>query len=150
MGYTKQEQAANRAKWVEALESGRYEQTEYALKKGDRFCATGVACDISGLGEWVESPNRVDVFSYVVVGGERIDGLDVGYNTMPKTVQDWLGVYGNGELKRPYERVVATTRGEDVELLYWIYEVNDSGVDFGEIAEMVKRGDLKERGEMWG
>jgi hypothetical protein len=38
--------------WCEALESGKYKQTTHSLRKGDGFCCLGVACDLSGAGEW--------------------------------------------------------------------------------------------------
>lgn len=48
-------------KLIEALRSGKYEQTQGTLRrviehdgKPPGFCCLGVACDISGLGAWVE------------------------------------------------------------------------------------------------
>ena len=38
--------------WLEALESGEYAQTQAALRRNDSYCCLGVACDVSGLGEW--------------------------------------------------------------------------------------------------
>ena len=52
MTYTKEEQKQHRAELVEALRSGRYKQAQYSLRDGDYFCCLGVACDVSGLGEW--------------------------------------------------------------------------------------------------
>lgn len=37
---------------VDALRSGRYKQVKDALRIDDSYCCLGVACDISGLGEW--------------------------------------------------------------------------------------------------
>lgn len=37
---------------AEALESGKYKQCSGQLRFGDGFCCLGVACDISGQGEW--------------------------------------------------------------------------------------------------
>lgn len=36
-------------KWIEALESGKYERGSCALKDGSEFCCLGVACDIVGI-----------------------------------------------------------------------------------------------------
>lgn len=44
-----------KAKWVEALRSGRYEQTSGRLKDGDAFCCIGVLCDVYPEGFWDES-----------------------------------------------------------------------------------------------
>lgn len=38
-----------KAKWVEALRSGKYEQGKYYLSKGGKFCCLGVLCDVRGL-----------------------------------------------------------------------------------------------------
>lgn len=38
--------------WIEALRSGKYEQTKEALHSGDGYCCLGVLCDISRLGSW--------------------------------------------------------------------------------------------------
>lgn len=47
--YSREEQAQNRVKWVEALRSGEYKQGKDQLRGGDRFCCLGVACEVSGL-----------------------------------------------------------------------------------------------------
>lgn len=39
-------------KLVDALRSGSYLQTQYRLRGDNTYCCLGVACDISGLGEW--------------------------------------------------------------------------------------------------
>ena len=41
-----------KAKWLEALRSGRYRQTREKLRGKVGFCCLGVACDISGKGSW--------------------------------------------------------------------------------------------------
>lgn len=33
-------------RWVDALRSGEYEQCEGALRRGDKYCCLGVACDL--------------------------------------------------------------------------------------------------------
>ena len=38
--------------WCEALESGKYKQADGQLRAGDAFCCLGVACDLSGTGDW--------------------------------------------------------------------------------------------------
>ena len=84
-----------RGHWVEALRSGRYEQTMEVLNRGDRFCCLGVACDIyrqlTGRGSWRDGRFFVD----------NITGL---YTTLPDEVQsffglqDNIGVYNTGSL----------------------------------------------------
>ena len=50
--YTLNEQKKNKTDLVIALRSGNYKQGKKALRKDNFFCCLGVACDISGLGEW--------------------------------------------------------------------------------------------------
>ena len=43
----------NIQKWIDALRSGEYKQIRYFLRSTVGYSALGVACDISGQGEWV-------------------------------------------------------------------------------------------------
>lgn len=47
-------------KWVAALRSGKYHQAKRCLNHLDMFCCLGVACDISGLGQWSSSEYFVE------------------------------------------------------------------------------------------
>lgn len=54
-----------KAKWLEALRSGKYEQGIRVLKtKEGKFCCLGVLCDISGKGSFIE-----DLGDYDIIGG---------------------------------------------------------------------------------
>lgn len=39
-----------KARWIEALRSGQYEQAQGALRIDDTFCCLGVLCDVAGSG----------------------------------------------------------------------------------------------------
>lgn len=41
-------------KWLEALESGNYQQGNGYLKRNGRYCCLGVLCEIAGLKESIE------------------------------------------------------------------------------------------------
>ncbi len=41
---------------IAALRSGDYAQTRGTLRRADTYCCLGVACDLSGQGEWVHPP----------------------------------------------------------------------------------------------
>lgn len=47
---------ALKAKWIEALRSGKYEQAQRVLRRhdGSAYCCLGVLCDVSGQGEWAD------------------------------------------------------------------------------------------------
>ena len=55
---------------VNALRSGEYKQTTEALKSGDCYCVLGVACEISGVGEFIQNPRRQYLEEYKA-GGTR-------------------------------------------------------------------------------
>lgn len=77
---------------VWALESGRYGQGSEKLRPAnDKFCCLGVACDISGLGEWENV--QYGGWRYLVRGTlpDDID-IQVGDFYLPTSVQEWLGV----------------------------------------------------------
>lgn len=44
-----------KAKWLEALRSGSYQQGKGTLRYKGEFCCLGVLCDISGMGVWEET-----------------------------------------------------------------------------------------------
>jgi len=110
--YTAEQQAANREKWIEALESGEYKQAQNTLRKDDKFCCLGVACDINGIGHWENGSYFVGKLEY--------------HATLPYQVKDWLG------LRTP------AGHGKEFSLSYY----NDNGSTFQEIAEMLRKNDL--------
>ena len=63
MEYTKVEQLEHREQLVEALRSGRYSQGGSVLKHENPdgtmwHCVMGVACEESGLGQWLKYPHH--------------------------------------------------------------------------------------------
>lgn len=93
MSYTKEEIRAHRLEWVEALESGRYTQARSELRcvwsgnsgaESADYCCLGVACDISGLGQWKDpmSPTY------------EVDGVSSAL-LLPPAVSEWLGCHGD-------------------------------------------------------
>ena len=61
--WTKEEQADHREQLVRALMDGKYRQSHTALRRNDKFCVLGVACDLSMLGTW---QGDEDSMAYVV------------------------------------------------------------------------------------
>ena len=104
----------NAKRWVEELRSGRFEQTQHALRRDDAFCCLGVACEISGVGTW-----SGDLYT---VGG-RAEA-----NYLPKAVQSWLGLISQtGEGVADCDGYITLT------------ELNDNGgKSFAEIADAIE------------
>lgn len=112
----------NAAKLIEALQSGRYEQGFSRLRtRYDQYCCLGVACDISGLGEWVLES---DGWYYKV--GDNAD-----YAVMPKAVADWLGTTDGGEFFQP-DRLIGSLAGK-----------NDNGATFEQIASILEDASIE-------
>jgi hypothetical protein len=57
-----------KAKWVEALRSGEYQQGLRALRKGNSFCCLGVLCDVMGA-EWDKGEDDLNA----TLNGEKQD-----------------------------------------------------------------------------
>lgn len=81
----------NIARWVEALESGQYEQAKGVLaRRGEdgkvRYCCLGVACDVAmrnGVNLHTEDSETIEGSPVIVYDGW--DGI------LPEAVADWLG-----------------------------------------------------------
>lgn len=127
MTYTKEQQAENRRKWVEALRSGRYPQARHALRMGAGYCCLGVACDISGLGRWIHQVLSRSLV-YEVAGGCR------STSTLPHEVRDWLGLLENDAVfSQPN-----TTIMDSPSLCGSLVEMNDTGASFSQIANIIE------------
>jgi hypothetical protein len=57
---TKQPLGPLQQAWIDALRSGKYEQTERRLRLADRFCCLGVLCDLQPNANWVKETLSVD------------------------------------------------------------------------------------------
>ena len=118
-----------KAKWVEALRSGKYTQARHALK-GDRgFCCLGVLCDISGVGKW-------DEYSAYVCGVRR---STVGL-TVP--MHEYIGTN-----RSPYIPAANLTEEEKTLLgrdrptrCICLTALNDAGISFERIADLIEMG----------
>ena len=117
--YTVEQQTTNRAKWVVALRSGKYKQVIGSLHPAKKeFCCLGVACNISGLGRWEKG---YDGYDYII--------NDTPENAvLPDDVQNWLGVYLVG----------AKLKVQHKERYDSLLEMNDAGVSFDEIANVIE------------
>lgn len=95
--------------WLEALESGRYEQGQAELRQRNRYCCLGVLCDIAkehGIGDWADD----NAFQC------SLDDSDYSY--LPDAVETWAG------LDRSYQIELSVR--------------NDAGQSFMKIADVVR------------
>lgn len=122
----------NIKKWVEALRSGGYCQTSGVLRRShpsNGFCCLGVACDLSGVGEWEQDRNYF--WYYRTRNGVSAD-------LMPAEVCAWLGIASN-------DPSVVVDRKADV-----LSAHNDSGRTFLEIAAAIEAKFLRQKGGQHG
>ena len=110
------EQADARYLWVEALRSGKYNQTSGTLKREKEdesyaYCCLGVACEIFPLGKWRETGGDSEAYITDSFANEFI-GMP------PDSFYDLVGLSLN-----------------DAEELA---SANDSGSSFEEIADLIE------------
>lgn len=122
------EQQLARRQLVDALRSGKYEQTTGKLRQGDSFCCLGVACDISELGKW----------RFYETSGETayIFGRDLtsgSFGILPPPVAERLGFSSNGDFAST--GAVISERG----VAHCLYNLNDSlAWPFAQIADFIE------------
>lgn len=82
-----------KARWIEALRSGRYTQGRHLLRSpGDKYCCLGVLCDLAvedEVGAWVDlAPGAPDGQHWNL--GDSADGFSS--TALTRKVMDWSGV----------------------------------------------------------
>lgn len=110
----------NTTKLVEALRSGDYNQTQGRLHDDKGFCCLGVACDISGLGEWARPAQGAYAYVTDSTAGEN----ENEYGVLTPEVRVWLGWN--------------TSDGWISETSMSLARLNDDGAPFNEIADIIE------------
>lgn len=67
-----------KAKWVEALRGGQYQQTQRTLKDSTGYCCLGVLCDVADPDAWVD--------------GDWVYEDDGSDNELPKSFRRAIGM----------------------------------------------------------
>lgn len=71
-----------KAKWLEALRSGKYEQGRGALLDGGKYCCLGVLCEVAGLK--ITRFNHIEDDQYASTSYQKLSeilGVDTGFLT---------------------------------------------------------------------
>lgn len=119
------------SKWIEALRSGKYKQSQDALHDSDGYCCLGVACDLylkehPDAAEWTTASADTYRFRFRDRNGK------IEYLNLPQLVMSWLGV--------------RTPDGEFVDVYGYnrtLAHLNDNGRSFEEIAQIIESGPEK-------
>jgi len=98
-------------KWISALRSGKYKQTNNTLKNSFGYCCLGVLCDISEVSEW-DSYNEYENNNMF----------------LPESVKEWAGMSSD----------VGKFPDSDGPRYSTLMSKNDSGSSFNEIADLIE------------
>lgn len=101
-------------KWIAALRSNEYKQTQYYLHTSDGYCCLGVLCDLYAKESNMEWETEND---------ENIQSFDGKTMVLPKSVINWSGI--DTDTTSPSHYVKLT-------------DFNDNGQDFSFIADYIE------------
>lgn len=105
-----------KAKWVAALRSGEYKQGKRYLRKGDEFCCLGVLTDLAA---------KEGHCAWGRVGEEDEHYTDDGtFGVLPIPIARLVGVTSDGAREGRVPN---------------LYEMNDDGATFLEIADIIEK-----------
>jgi hypothetical protein len=106
-------------KWIDALRSGQYRKSKHCLKNKRGYCCLGVLTDLyrkEHKKEWDYNSNHKQ-YSFMFA-----------YNFLPKEVIEWAGMRNEfGEFYVNKEKRIT------------LYEENDKGKSFSEIADIIEK-----------
>jgi len=113
-----------KAKWIEALRSGRYGQCKESLHlEGDGFCCLGVLYDLMDPKGWDKAENQPSGTGYQCAFHK------FSVAVLPPDVIKWAGIdYLRGDTVLIYPENSYTLAG-----------LNDNGKTFSEIADVIER-----------
>ena len=121
MKYTLEQQKEHRKILVDELREGRYKQGVRFLRRNDKYCFEGLACEISGLHKW-------ELYNWTTNSPVKIYGYGGPICVMPKDVMDFYGFQTpNGWYQ---------TKG-----VPWkdnLTNRNDAGLTFSELADIIE------------
>lgn len=106
-----------KGRWVAALRSGNYKQGQGRLRRADdTYCCLGVACDVSGRGEWMLSEGA---YEYVLSTFKR------SFMAVPTVLAEEIGLeisLDAGDPQRVLWRLNDTEGRSFAEIADWIEE----------------------------
>ena len=114
-------------KWIKALKSGEYKQTQSFLRTDKGYCCLGVLCDLyhkeTGKGEWEE--HRDDFGNYYKFKTDNPSEADT--KLLPRDVVKWAGLPGQiGVYLKGYGE-------KDI-----ISALNDDGFSFNQLTKIIE------------
>lgn len=80
----------NARKWVEALRSGEYEQERSFLKRNNKFCCLGVACELALKEELSGLTSSIITVDKEIYGYYSDNEKVLQISNLPDSVKEWL------------------------------------------------------------
>lgn len=113
-----------KAKWLDALRSGRYEQTEGFLSRGGGFCCLGVALDLLDPEGW-----RGEQGSNARASRHGRTGFPSPIDLPPEI----------SRVMNARTDITDSNEGIKYTVMRFLGHMNDSGMTFAEIANWIER-----------
>jgi len=113
-------------KWLKALRSGDYKQTQGRLKNHERYCCLGVLCDVVKNYKHVQGKWHGDIFK---CGSGNMD-MALPYSVRELVDTDSIGIGTEGTLP--------TKVKHDGSLRTCLSALNDHGMSFKKIADVIE------------
>lgn len=104
-------------KWVAALRSGEFKQTQKALFDGNGYCCLGVLCELA-----IKDGVRVEK----LISSERVWFYDEESGLVPYSVQSWADINLSPQIRM------------DSGFNHPLSNINDDGSSFEEIANLIE------------
>lgn len=112
-----------KAKWLAALRSGHYKQTQHSLREEDSFCCLGVLCNLHAEAHPAIAKTQTDPYTYM--------GQDYA---PPEEVLEWA--FGKSFKKWDGDDLVSLPTPVDDK--HTLAEMNDNGFTFSQIADVIE------------
>lgn len=112
-------------KWIDALRSGEYTQTQGSLRNENGYCCLGVLCDL-----YTKEHNLKWDSHYSSFAERTVYQLEDYQNLPPSSVLTWAGL----NQQDPYVKYVDKDSNEIKETLS---KLNDTGKTFLDISEYI-------------
>jgi hypothetical protein len=121
-------------KWVDALRSGEYSQSDGKLRSHQGFCCLGVLCDLYSQEPLTKGWKFKEAFEEENTQAKDYWYFDGESEFLPESVKEWAGLgFNNPQVKVELE--------EDEEALFYFDEIanlNDAGYTFPQLANIIE------------
>lgn len=116
-----------KSRWIAKLESGDYDQTTGHLNVGSGYCCLGVLCEIA-VEDGIVIKQATDDDTPALYTA-KIDTSDYNEDIVPIAVMKWAGLPSTNP----------DIDDEELDVNNNLAELNDNGMTFSEIANLIRK-----------